>query len=154
MLFPTVHEPIRKDLRPIFGRQTTSWGPPLSISLIHMCMATLFISCIIHKHTHNFWALSSTSAFALQKHHAVQRCMAFSWPHHGQCGLGETECEEKDMWAQNIYRVQKQTKKSIENRAMQRWCGPLLRESLWSIQRWEKRYGREWRQMKNDCNKT
>ncbi len=62
-------------------------------------------------HTHNFWALSSTSAFALQKHHAVQHCMAFSWPQYGQCGLGETECEEKDTWAQNIYRVQKQTKK-------------------------------------------
>lgn len=84
--FPTVRESIRKDPRPIFGSQPTGRGPVLSISPTHMCLATHFISCIIHKHTHNFCALSSTSAFALQNPHAVQRCMAFSaspppmWP--------------------------------------------------------------------------
>lgn len=50
--------PIRKDPRPIFGLQPTSWGPLLSISLTHMCVATHFISCIIHKHTHTHFLCS------------------------------------------------------------------------------------------------
>lgn len=81
-------------------------------------------------HTHIFCALSSTSAFALQKPHAVQCCMAFSWPHHRQCGLGETEREEKDMWAQNTYRLEKQSKKEHRKRERCRESVDRCSESL------------------------
>lgn len=107
--FPTVRESIRKDPRPIFGSQPTGRGPVLSISPTHMCLATHFISCIIHKHTHT---ISVLFRLPLHLHSKTPMLCSAAWPfrpHHRQCGLGETECVEKDMWAQNTYRVQKKS---------------------------------------------
>lgn len=80
VFFPTVREPIRKDTRPIIGLQPTSWEPLLSISLTHMCVATHFISCIIHKHTHTFSVLFP---LPLHLHSKTPMLCSAAWPSLG-----------------------------------------------------------------------